>query len=149
MSLSIKKTLFAVGALALIVNAPTVLGAAAVSMTMLYAASYVTCSNTTHCNMNGDMASKMYNVGSSLHNDTRILPFLSASANSIRLGQVGVQYMTDGNWPSGAEFLSNGDVKLYPVISNDTKWQGIGDNAMCEGSAGDCPFTDEAPILRM
>lgn len=147
--MSLRKSIIAIGILGLAAGGPAAWAAASALGAALYCAEFIKCDNSTSCHMYGDMANLMYQAGPAfLENGTQIIPFSTARATSISRGEVQAYYTTPiGNWPSSAVFFSDGNVKLYPRLGNDTKWSlnlGGKDTADCSGETTfDCPFTQE------
>lgn len=121
-----KKALFAIGVMGLIYGGP------ALAASSLICAAYIYCSNTTHCDMTGDMADKMYLGNILIQNNTKILPFIGAQSEN---GETQCQYNNRGfNWPSYATFFSDAGIKIYPQPGNTTDW-----SVSKEDELGMCP----------
>lgn len=109
-----KKALIAIGVMGLIYGGP------ALAASSLICAAYVYCSNSTHCDMTGDMADKMYLADVLVQNGTKELPFKSAQSEN---GESQCYYGNNNlNWPSHVTFFSDASVKIYPQPGNDTDW---------------------------
>lgn len=144
----LKKTVVAIGVLGLLYGGEVL--AAGAMLSTLYCAQWIHCDNSTSCHMTGDMSSRTYlDVPAKLQNNTRALPFISASATNIKKGEFECNYATQGNWPSYGTFFSTAKTRLQPLVSNVTNWFVNNDNqGQCGGSAKDCPLIPAVSQLR-